>query len=323
MDLTQEVKDLALKQLGMTVCGIAPVSRFEAAPKGKRPEDLLPGAKSVIVLGVRLLDGAMQAIFRKYEEGRRNAHGIYATYASTIAPNLQMAYAVFALTNYIEEKTGAVAVPTTSGPFQATSSFSQRRAAVAAGLGQYSWSGYVVNEKYGPRMRYGSIITTLELAPDPLYPGPQLCDPSKCRVCVERCPAHALSEYPEAVTETVGGQPQQRAALNVPRCRAACFGLVKETANSTSAYGKEERRDLVELECLTDEGFMAGIHTLEKSLSGLQLYPNWKCSLCLAYCPLGDWQARFGDTGLSRGSYDPNVRQADFIQHDVQKDGAK
>jgi len=314
MSISQEIKDFAIKKSGMTMVGIAPVERFSDAPEGKRPEDLLPGAKSVIVLGVRLLDGAMQAIFRKFEEGKRNAHGIYATYASTIAPNLQMAQAVLALSDFIERKTGEVAVPTTSGPFQATSSFSQRRAAVAAGLGEMSWCGAVVNDKYGPRMFFGSIITTLELEYDDMYNGPKLCDPTKCRICVDRCPVHAIPEYPNGVETQIGDKKVIYGRLNRPLCNAARFGLVKETANIASAYAIDRREDLVDVNCVTEEEFYRGISKMEKSLSGLQFYQNWKCSLCLAYCPLGNWKERFEDTGLSKGDYGTNVKQTEYVQ---------
>jgi epoxyqueuosine reductase len=32
---------------------------------------------------------------------------------------------------------------------------------------------------------------------------------------------------------------------------------------------------------------------------GLQSSPTWKCGKCLAYCPAGNWKAKFKDTKLS------------------------
>lgn len=227
------------------------------------------------------------------------------------------------MANFIESRTGAIAVPTTNGPFQATSSFSQRRAAVAAGLGQYSWSGYVVNAEYGPRMRYGSVITTLELEYDEMDNGPRLCDPSSCRICVDKCPAKAIAPYPEAVEEKLGDAVELHARFDRNRCQSACFGLIKETSTVTGSYTADQRTDLVNPDCVTDEEFMRGIKALSPSLSGLQLYPNWKCALCLAYCPLGRWKERFFDTGLSKGEFDLNIKQISRVQDDVEKDGAR
>ena len=52
-DLTSEVKQAALG-FGADVVGIAPVERWdEHVPEGHRPADLLPGARSVVVVGAR------------------------------------------------------------------------------------------------------------------------------------------------------------------------------------------------------------------------------------------------------------------------------
>lgn len=48
--LTEEVKQLILSN-DIDLVGVAPVERFVNAPQGHKPEDLLPGARSVISLG--------------------------------------------------------------------------------------------------------------------------------------------------------------------------------------------------------------------------------------------------------------------------------
>jgi epoxyqueuosine reductase QueG len=53
MDLTTRVKQLALNN-DVDYVGIAPVDRFEHAPQGHKPTDLLPGAKSVVSMGIRI-----------------------------------------------------------------------------------------------------------------------------------------------------------------------------------------------------------------------------------------------------------------------------
>ena len=61
----------------MDYCGIANVERLSGAPQGNRPTDLLPGAKSVVVMAVKLSLGAVQTIFRAHEDGLRHAMCIY------------------------------------------------------------------------------------------------------------------------------------------------------------------------------------------------------------------------------------------------------
>ena len=50
---TRQVTEVAINA-GIDVVGIAPAERWDdAAPEGHRPADILPGARSVVVLGTR------------------------------------------------------------------------------------------------------------------------------------------------------------------------------------------------------------------------------------------------------------------------------
>ena len=55
--LTDEVKQLA-SSLGADIVGVAPAQRLATTP-GYRPLDLLPNASSVVVIGRRVLRGAL------------------------------------------------------------------------------------------------------------------------------------------------------------------------------------------------------------------------------------------------------------------------
>jgi len=59
MDLTAQVRDVA-QQHEMDYVGVAPVERLTQAPPGWRPGDILPGAASVIVMGIRIGAGVRQ-----------------------------------------------------------------------------------------------------------------------------------------------------------------------------------------------------------------------------------------------------------------------
>lgn len=56
-----------------------------------------------------------------------------------------------------------------SDGFDAFAVFSNRHAAVAAGLGQIGWNALVLTPQVGARLRLVSLITEAELRPDPLY----------------------------------------------------------------------------------------------------------------------------------------------------------
>ena len=51
-EITSELIKNLMTDYGMTVVGIASVDRFEGAPPGHGPLELLPTAKSVVVAGV-------------------------------------------------------------------------------------------------------------------------------------------------------------------------------------------------------------------------------------------------------------------------------
>lgn len=55
-EITREVKRFALAKLVADLVGIASVDRFEHAPPGHRPEELLPGARSVIFMAGRMIN---------------------------------------------------------------------------------------------------------------------------------------------------------------------------------------------------------------------------------------------------------------------------
>jgi epoxyqueuosine reductase len=294
MNREQTLKEHAQK-IGMDLCGISPVSRFEGAPKGTHPCDFLPGCKSVVVVAVRLADGVIQTIMRNFEDGNARAQGIYGTYGYTIAPNFHLLYSVYDMAQYIERLTGCAATPTQVGPLATGMSISQRHAAVAAGLGEFGWMSIVLTPQFGPRNRFGAILTTAELEPDPMYSGPRLCDPNKCKICSTVCPTGAISKYGEKPGRKVnfknegGDKPFEYCHLDMTRCRIAAHALMKKTGGD---------KDLVSSFDASEQEVGAAIKNMPPS-GGLQDSPTWKCGKCLAYCPTGNWKEKFKDTGFS------------------------
>lgn len=293
MSIEKSIKGHALK-IGMDMCGIAPVARFDNAPKGTHPTDFLPGCKSVVSVGVRLADGVVQTIMRNFEDGKFMAQSVYGMYGYTMGPNFHLFYAVYDIARFIERQTGEAAMPTQTGPLQAGMSISQRHAAVAAGLGEFGWLSIVLTPKYGPRNRFGAILTTAELKPDPMYSGARLCDPTKCKICTTVCPTGALSKYGEKEARRVvykdkaGEKSYDYCHVDMTRCRIAAHGLMKKTGG---------REDLVtSLDATAEEVNEATKKTMPE---GLMSSPTWKCGKCLAYCPAGSWKEKFRDRNFS------------------------
>lgn len=105
------------------------------------------------------------------------------------------------VTDYIQElleKNGYETVsPTTSGNLRMISPYistwSERHAAYAAGLGTFSLSKGLITEK-GMAGRFGSVITNAEFAPDTRPYGTPFEYCNMCGACMRRCPVSAIDK---------------------------------------------------------------------------------------------------------------------------------
>lgn len=189
-DLTSEVKALARAQ-GAHLVGVASVDRFEGAPKGHHPRDLLRRARSVVVIAHRFFQGVLECdrfgrgsdLIPK-EELWEVQGTIFRFMYDTANMRLQMIAAQIAA--FLEER-GYASLPLPAGGQKVGAGryafFSHRHAAVAAGLGEFGLNNLLLTPEYGPRVRLNSVITTAELGPDPLCEGP-ICPGEECGLCL-------------------------------------------------------------------------------------------------------------------------------------------
>ena len=280
MSLTDEIKKFASEELDIDYTGIASVDRLSGAPEGHRPTDLLPSARAVIVMAVRLSQGAVQTIFRAYEDGLRHAQCIYGTHGYALTPNLHLKFAAYRMARFLEKK-GSISTPLPSGPGAGGAPFSHRHAAVAAGLGEFGWLGIVVTPDCGPRVRLVSVITRAELEPDPFYQGQKLCDPTKCDLCVKICPTKAISEN-ESKSVVLGERSYEYGAVDPAKCRIGSEGLLKKTLGF---------KDLPIPENPSWEDVEKARQDIDPRQIQEAILPadraTWYCGKCLAYCPVG------------------------------------
>ena len=313
MTFTETIKQYILGTCGMDAVGIAPAEALEDERVCRRPEDVLPGAKSIIVFLKRIPDGITQAAFRSKEDGNQNAYSIYAAYGRELTPNMSLFFEQFNIAQFIERNFGFAAIPVPSGPMQCVSPVNTDlpvfvgakqnshvihpgRAAVAAGLGEIAWNNVFVTAEYGPRVGIGLVVTNMELDYDKPYSGPKLCDPEKCGICTRLCPTHAIPEPGSEGAEetyTVSGKSYKTACIKSNACAVASMAFRKEFA------GKADVPDQIMGNDPSDEELKKAY--AEKPLSSWSLshFPCYYCDLCRLYCPIGGWKERFGDTGLS------------------------
>lgn len=235
VELTNEIKSFVIIQ-GADMVGIAPIERFENAPKGFGPKDYMPDATCVISIGVHIADGVCDVWGEYSEPGKSISPYLFYGYGLV---NLQLARIADIAVKLLEGKgfksltfppTWAISMYRCIGllpEHYMGADFSHRHAAVAAGLGEFGWSGLTLTPKYGARIRFNSIITNAPLVPNRMYRGPTLCQPKRCKyLCVKECPSRAFSPT-DSVEVKIGGQSCKYAKFDMIRCMYGIYALVK------------------------------------------------------------------------------------------------
>ena len=190
------------KKCDADIVGFAPASRFD---KNDPVFKIFPNTKTVIGLGFRILRG----IFRGVEEGTT-----YYQYTTMGVENLEetvMPMALIRVANLIEED-GFIALPQRISPLilndvgttnpevdytdvyhgvEKENQLNFLDCAVKCGLGERSKIGSLLNDEYGPFIRYCFVLTDMEIEETPLKKA-TLCD--GCNECIKACPGCAIDE---------------------------------------------------------------------------------------------------------------------------------
>jgi epoxyqueuosine reductase len=240
--LTAEMRDLALHE-GAVLFGVAGVDRFEGAPRGHHPAEIVMGAQTVIVFGIPMVEQVAD-----WDEMFRDSELLGPEIRNTMLQDYLYREVNY---NFINDRLGQIALrltlslqgkgfrstlfPSTFGPQYEKfhdmmpgwmGLFSQRHAAVRAGLGEFGLNNVVVTPEYGPRVRFNSVLTQAPLQGSPLLQE-KACLGTSCNVCVERCGGQAISLLPTFDETEVWLNPVSR--TDKPLCRKRrkevfCYG---------------------------------------------------------------------------------------------------
>lgn len=193
---TKEIITDKLKEMGIPIFGFAPVDRWikppshspnkfkEWIPKAFWPQSIFPGTQTVIVIGL--------PVELPIVETAPSIH--YHEHYKTV--NLLLDTRAYELSNYIN----SLGYPSVSIPRDGYGSidvllekplsfFSHKHAAYLAGLGTIGENNVLLTQKYGPRVRFTSIFSSLEIEGDPIV-DEDLC--IHCESCVNHCPVSAI-----------------------------------------------------------------------------------------------------------------------------------
>jgi len=249
--------------------GVASADRFDAAPKGHRPDDFVPDAQSVVVVALPIVFGLMRWHEYMADSDRVKAVDTYVdadgneqkwSPRTLVRKHIERRCCYEVINNELQalsmygamflERAGYTStyIPTTYGmtlswpgnykwdfpkPPKGTGPFSHKHAAVAAGIGRFGMNNLLLTPQYGPRQRLVSLISTAPLDADPPIDEP-ICLGQECSLCVEECPAKSFGDPFEF---DVAGQTMTMAKIDIEACR----GYYK-----ASAYGEQCAR-----QCMT------------------------------------------------------------------------
>jgi len=194
----QELKTAARK-FGADLVGIASIDTLRDLPAELNPLSIHSRAKSVIVLGRKVLRGSL----RGYEQGNEfdNSYPQFGLYA--LEDNF-LAKTTYDVTVWVERH-GFEAVPlfaydTPGQPVGVPVAADKpapnvilpyRLLAQAAGLGETGLSGLFLTPEFGPRQRFAILVSDAELKADEPFK-PYIC--KDCNACVAGCPLEALDD---------------------------------------------------------------------------------------------------------------------------------
>jgi epoxyqueuosine reductase QueG len=224
----QELKEILRgisKRNDMDFFGVGSVDRWSGAPVGHRPADVLPNAKSVIVMGVKIPEGCIRENIIAYNGMR---HGIlpYMVYGYNMLNDF-LEEAAFKMADYLNSIEYEVFLPPASvgrEEDRMMGIISNRHSAVAAGLAEFGLNGLALTPEAGPRVRWVIIVTDADLPADPLYHGPRICH--DCMHCINVCPVQAFNSN-EKWEFQIAEKDCSYCKLNRVVCRTAQTGLAK------------------------------------------------------------------------------------------------
>ncbi|MDI9619701.1 MAG: 4Fe-4S double cluster binding domain-containing protein [Candidatus Nezhaarchaeota archaeon] len=166
MNLKDALRDYSINELGFNVIG------FTSADSLKSYVDAW--AKTVVIAGIVVWDELFDAVI--YRNGRSGLD-VYYVYEVILAEK------ALKLCMHLRE----IGFKAKHEPYR----IPLKVAASKAGVGCYGKNSLIINLAYGSKIRLTSVVTNVEVEPDPPL-NEDLC--RGCTRCVEACPLNAIHE---------------------------------------------------------------------------------------------------------------------------------
>lgn len=162
--LLRRITDLA-RDLGVIDIGVASADMWESDPlvssrivKGNRPRDIMPEARSVIVVGIPVQRTVLETAPSIYYN---HLYGVVNDMLDHVTERISMELGVLGCKAVYVPRDGYHGLAGLR--VRQDSFFSHRHAAYLAGMGTFGWNNMLLTERYGPRIRFSSVITDAPL----------------------------------------------------------------------------------------------------------------------------------------------------------------
>ena len=185
--IADQIRTIARDE-NIPVFGISPASAMVDEKPGHRPDDLLPGAESLICFGIPVPDGVYQmstyqleTVWRSQNLQYRRLDTLSIRFAALLEESGQRAVPIYGCMPLGMNAKGTV-----------IGYLNQIRMGEVTGIGAVGKNGLLINSHYGSRLMLGGVLTTAVL-PEMRYPETDEpgCPP-ECRICAEACPVDAI-----------------------------------------------------------------------------------------------------------------------------------
>ena len=170
------------------VFGIGPATAMADEKPDHRPEDLLPGTKSLICFGIPVPKGVYQmptygleTVWRSQNILYRRLDAISMRFATLFEEYGEKAVPIYGCMPLGMNQKGII-----------VGYLNQIRMGEVTGIGVVGKNGLLLNSRFGSRLMLGGVLTTATL-PEMRYPETDEpgCPPD-CRICAAACPVDAI-----------------------------------------------------------------------------------------------------------------------------------
>jgi epoxyqueuosine reductase QueG len=251
---------------GADLVGVSDAQSLVDEATGRDPRKILPNAQSVVVLAVKYLEGSLSAPqMRIAVNDCRHIDSQLGQISRKIGCLLEdKGFRSVLIPSYFpmemtEETKGLVG------------DVSLKQAGACAGLGDIGFHGLLTTPEYGPRIRLAGVLTEMPAVSGGPRENKLLEFCKECGLCIEKCPAQAISQEGVDVGRCVKhvGRPHGMASL------------IKFIISALDRP-KEEVKAMIRSPEFWNyyQNFMIGVH--------------FSCHTCQSVCPVGRTQ-RQGD----------------------------